>query len=71
MSAHDCVRQVNDLLASNNTEISVAISFSTPRRELIQLATNKANQSKRGKPVPFFASYCPFCGISLATKAPS
>ncbi len=65
MSTHDCIKRINALLADRNTEISTAISFADPARELIRIATNKADAAKRGKPVSFFASYCPFCGKSL------
>ncbi len=67
MNQHDCVKRVNALLAEKNTEISVAISFATPTRELIRVATVKANPNLRGKPVNFFASFCPICGVKLAT----
>ena len=60
-----CVKRINALLVDQNTVIAEAISFSNPEREMIQIVTAKANQSKRGKPSNFFASFCPFCGVKL------
>ena len=65
-NTHECVRQINALLAEHNTQVATAISFSDPGRELIQVATVKKDGSKRGKPRTFFASFCPFCGKSLS-----
>lgn len=62
---HDCVAHINKMLLDKNTEIATAISFSDMSRELIQVATVKADVSKRGKAAAFFASYCPFCGVKL------
>jgi hypothetical protein len=69
-SAHDCVRRINALLTESNTQIETALSFSNPTRELIRVATCKRDTNKRGKPVAFFASFCPFCGVSLAREQP-
>lgn len=63
---HDCVERINALLVDRNTQIATAISFSDPSRELIQVATCKANITKRGKAATFFASFCPFCGKKLS-----
>jgi hypothetical protein len=64
--SHDCVARINALLAERNTVIAQAISFGPPR-ELIQIATAKADHKVRGKPALFFASHCPFCGAKLET----
>ena len=63
--SHDCVEQINRLLADRNTALPTALSFSNPERELIEVATVKKDTAVRGKPVRFFASYCPFCGKKL------
>ena len=67
MSAHDCIAQINALLAEKNTKLVAAFSFSNPSRELIQVSTEKADRNLRGKPVAMFASHCPFCGAKLST----
>lgn len=64
--AHDCTKRINELLATRNTELASAISFSSPESELIQVATVKKDSKQRGKPVAMFASFCPFCGVQLA-----
>lgn len=60
---HKCVQEMNDLLRSNNTRLVQTISVTS--RELIQVATEKADTKVRKKPVLVFASYCPFCGQAL------
>lgn len=62
---HDCVKQINDLLVPHNTRLAMAFSFSEPSRELIALRTEKVDSKVRGKPVSFFAAFCPFCGVKL------
>ena len=66
---HDCVKRINALLADRNTVIATAISMTDFDRELIRIATTKADPSKRGSPASFFASYCPFCGVELNERA--
>lgn len=63
--SHDCVKTLNEQLAQYNTQVAGAISFSDPSRELIQVVTAKADPRVRGKPRALFASFCPFCGVSL------
>ena len=65
MSKHDCVRRINEQLKPHNTALAGAICFSEPERELIQVATVKADQKMRVKPRLMFASFCPFCGVNL------
>lgn len=62
---HDCIQQINEQLAAHNTRIAQAIDFSGENRELIQVATVKADASVRKKPVAMFAEYCQFCGVKL------
>ncbi len=69
MSAHDCVARINALLVERNTQISTGISFSEPARELIQVGTAKLDPGKRGKPITFYATFCPFCGQKLGSAA--
>lgn len=66
--AHDCVDRINGLLAEHNTQLMQVITFG-PGPERIALATQKLDDKVRKKPVLFFASHCPFCGIKLETKA--
>lgn len=65
---HKCVDRVNDQLKSRNTRLSLAFSLAADR-ELIMLATEKADPSVRKKPVLFFANYCPMCGVKLRGAA--
>jgi hypothetical protein len=63
--SHDCVKEVNEKLAEYNTRIAEAFSLTGSQRELIPLLTVKADDKVRRKPVQMYASYCPFCGVSL------
>ena len=66
MSAkHDCIKRINEQLKPFNTALSMAVDFSGKNRELIQLATVKADSTNRKKPSAMFASHCPFCGVKL------
>lgn len=65
---HDCVQRMNAALAEHNTQIAVAISFTEPSRELIKVTTCKTDSGKRGKPMTVLATFCPFCGKSLAKE---
>lgn len=70
MSAqHTCVQEVNAQLERHNTALASAFSLGRPQQELILLATVKADSKKRGKPVSMYASFCPFCGVSLKEPA--
>lgn len=62
---HDCVRRVNEELKVHNTQIGWALSLGNPGRELIPVATIKADSSVRKKPMALYATYCPFCGNKL------
>ena len=70
MSGHGCVANTDALLAEHNTRLAVAIDFSGKGRELIQIATAKADDKVRRKPIAMFASYCPFCGVKLNSVEP-
>lgn len=67
--SHDCISRINDQLLAHNTRLAAALSFSQPDRELIQITTVKAAPATRGKPVAMFASFCPFCGVSLSRES--
>jgi hypothetical protein len=58
----DCIKQVNDLLATKNTRLSQAYNLSGSKNPLLMIKTEKLDDSKRQKPVKMFASFCPFCG---------
>jgi hypothetical protein len=62
---HDCVERINALLAPHNTALASFITFGDGNAERIALMTQKADVQTRKKPVMFFASYCPMCGIKL------
>lgn len=62
---HDCIERINEQLKPFNTALAMAIDFSGKNRELIQVATVKADSANRKKPSAMFASHCPFCGVKL------
>ena len=63
---HTCVAEVNAMLKEQNTALLGVITLG-PGPERIALATVKADDQVRKKPVLFFASYCPMCGVKLDT----
>jgi hypothetical protein len=63
---HDCAETINAQLKEKyNTVLTPVISWSASPRELIVVATSKADSARRGKPHTVFASFCPFCGVKL------
>ena len=62
---HDCFERINEKLKPYNTRLAMSIDLSGKNRELIQVATVKADIDVRKKPTSMFASYCPFCGVKL------
>lgn len=64
---HDCIQRINEQLAEHNTRISTALSIPDTTRELIHITTVKKDAGVRKKPMNLFASFCPFCGVSLGT----
>lgn len=69
MSKHDCVRRIDAQLAQYNTQIAVGLNFTTGALA-IPIGTTKLDSSKRGKPMSLYASFCPFCGVSLNAPKP-
>lgn len=67
--SHDCVKRINEQLAAYNTRLPIALNIENPKREMIALATVKADDKVRLKPVTMYASYCPFCGVKLGDAA--
>jgi hypothetical protein len=63
--SHDCIKKIDKALLEHSTRVAVSFSFSNPSRELIQVATAKSDPNSRKKPKIMFASFCPFCGVSL------
>lgn len=62
---HDCFKRLDEQLKQYNTKIAQAYSFDNPERELIQVATVKADSNVRVKPRALYATFCPFCGVKL------
>lgn len=66
MNDHKCVETINaELKEKHNTVLTPVIDFSSQERELLLVATSKADSAKRGKPQAMFANFCPFCGTKL------
>lgn len=67
----DCIKKVDEALASHNGKLSVGFGL-TPENSLVlrlMIGTEKIDKAKR-KPVPYvYAAYCPFCGESMSSKA--
>ncbi len=63
----DCISQVQAKLeeTGKNTKLDIPITFSLTGKlgaDRVTVATCKRDNKKREKPLPVFASYCPFCG---------
>lgn len=71
-AAHNCAERINESLAEHNSMLEPVIAFG-PRTmtDFFQIATIRKNGTARKKAPALFASYCPFCGISLALDAGS
>jgi hypothetical protein len=65
MTPHTCFKDINEKLKQYNTRLAVNIDVSGQNRELIQVATVKADIDVRKKPSTMFASHCQFCGVKL------
>jgi hypothetical protein len=63
--SHDCIDRIDKALLEHSTRLSIAFTLSNPSRELIQVATMKSDPSSKKKPKVMYASFCPFCGLSL------
>lgn len=71
---HGCFESpaVEQLKRERNTDLYIAqtINFTTGvEDERLVIATVKVDPKKRGKAIPIFATYCPFCGERLAHSA--
>jgi hypothetical protein len=60
---HDCVERINELLKKHNTRLTSFITMDG--RDRIAVTTEKADSAIKKKPVIFFATYCPMCGVKL------
>lgn len=64
MSDHKCFESADVQLGKRNTKLQFA--FQLPKMEArLVIATVKADEKKRGKPVMLMANFCPFCGVHL------
>jgi hypothetical protein len=68
MSRCDCRTRVSALLAEHNTRIAPIYSLSDAGVGLPWPISTTQIETGRGKPkaMGLFASFCPFCGVSLA-----
>lgn len=63
----DCVSKINQKLEEGgyNTVIDTPLTLNpdlSNQGNKLKIATAKLDNKKRGRPVPIFSSYCPFCG---------
>lgn len=60
-----CLDGINDAIAKSgrNTQIGWTLDFSTGVKK-VRIATIKADESKREKPIAMEPKFCPFCGKS-------
>jgi hypothetical protein len=68
--ACECVKEINEKLASRNTRLTQAIVFGGRDHDGLMLQTEQV-ESGRGKQkaVAMFLTYCPFCGVKYGTDA--
>ena len=69
----NCIETINKKMADRNlnTVIDVPLLLGSnleDQTEKTKVVTVKADQSVRKRPVPVFASFCPFCGVSNKTN---
>ena len=58
----NCIKITNDGLREKyNSYVNTTISL-TGGPQMVVLATEKDDTTKRGKPITLVATYCPFCG---------
>ena len=60
--ACNCKAEVNAMLAEHNTQLD----FNYLNERDILIRTIRLNEKKRNRPAVMFATFCPFCGESLA-----
>lgn len=64
----ECVEKINEELAErkSNTRVKIPLllesDLSIKKGIRLEIVTEKIDRSKRGKNVPVFGSFCPFCG---------
>lgn len=63
--ACNCKAEVNAMLAEHNTQLD----FNYMNDRDIFIRTIKLDEKKRGRAAAMFATFCPFCGESLAPAA--
>jgi hypothetical protein len=58
----DCVSNTNKSLREKyNSELITTIGFVEGQPSRIAVATEKADTTKRGRPIRLVATFCPFC----------
>lgn len=64
--ACDCIARADEMLAKRNTRIVIPIMLGTDQttRPLIETEQIEKGRGKQ-KACAMFASFCPFCGVSL------
>ena len=65
----NCISVINGKLEEKNLNTKIKVPFvlgsdMTLGAGTTSVETEKADKAVRKKPVPVFASYCPFCGES-------
>ncbi|WP_206363503.1 hypothetical protein [Sphingomonas crocodyli] len=69
---HDCFAKVDAMLAERNTRLTFPIVFSEDMRRKPMIVTEQIETGRgKKKAVGMFATFCPFCGASLAKASAS
>lgn len=68
ITAHPCIKQVDKTLSPHNTRLKLGVMFNVltgREREVLLIATEKVDPSKRRWMKNVAATYCPFCGKKI------
>lgn len=63
----NCIETVDAMLAEHNTRITLPLILSEDQTPRPMIRTEQIQSGRGKKPaVSMFATFCPFCGVSLA-----
>ncbi len=56
----DCIKTINELLATRNTRLALPLMMGGPQRLLIE--TEQITRGRGNRKCDMFSTFCPFCG---------